>query len=177
MGTMSNWYMRSEMLSYLGRLSRSLPSLRILIVTREDHAVLRQDAMTAGVPAAALVVLQADFDEMPRYTTLFDVGLFFIRSAFSKRASSATKLAEFLACGVPVVINDGVGDSGAIVRDHGVGVVLPALDDVAFASSLPQVQGLLGDSALRDRCRKAAGELFDIEDGCDRYRALYQRLE
>ncbi|HAL46200.1 MAG: glycosyltransferase family 4 protein [SAR202 cluster bacterium] len=176
-GTMSNWYMRHEMLLYLGHLSRSLESLRVLIVTREDHAALRRDAVTRGVPHAALVITQAAFAEMPRYTSLFDAGLFFIRPALSKRGSAATKLAEFLACGVPIIINDGVGDSGAIVRHHKVGVVLPTLNEEAFARSLPQVRALLADSAVRDRCRGAAGELFDIERGTDRYRALYQQLE
>ena len=35
-GTMSNWYMRNEMLRYLAYLSKSIESLRVLIVTRED---------------------------------------------------------------------------------------------------------------------------------------------
>ena len=176
-GTMSNWYMRHEMLRYLAYLSRAIESLRVLIVTREDHAALRRDAVTCGVPHAALAITRAAFSEMPRYMSLFDVGLFFIRPVFSKRASAATKLAEFLACGVPVIINDGVGDSGAIVRDRRVGVVLPTVDSAAFARSVPMVRALLADSAVRDRCRGAAGEVFDIERGTDRYRALYQQLE
>jgi glycosyltransferase involved in cell wall biosynthesis len=176
-GTISNWYMRHEMLRCLAYLSRSLEALRVLMVTREDPVALRRDAVTCGVPHAALVITQATFSEMPRYTSLFDAGLFFIRPALSKRASAATKLAEFLACGVPVIINRGVGDSGAIVGHYEVGVVLSALDEEAFMRSLPHVQALLGDTAVRGRCRETARELFDIEKGTDRYRALYKQLD
>ena len=176
-GTMSNWYMRTEMLRYLAYLSKSMESLRVLIVTREDHEILRRDAVASGVPDAAMVLTRARFSEMPRYMPLFDAGLFFIRPTLSKRASAATKLAEFLACGVPVILNDGVGDSGAIVRDHEVGVVLPALNQEAFVASLPLVQALFAAPSMSSQCRQAASELFDIERGTDQYRRLYEKLD
>ncbi len=98
-GTMSNWYLRTEMLRYLAYLSKSIQALRVLIVTREDHETLRRDAVASGIPDSAMVLTRASFSEMPRYTALFDAGLFFIRPTLSKRASAATKLAEFLSCG------------------------------------------------------------------------------
>jgi glycosyltransferase involved in cell wall biosynthesis len=175
-GTMSNWYLRREMLAYLGLLTRKFPDVRILIVTREDHQVLRNDAVAAGVPLERLVLTEATFAEMPRYTALFDAGVFFIRPVFSKRGSAATKLAEFLACGIPVVINSGVGDSGAIVQEHRVGVVLTSLDAQSMDRSVNEVIAMLQDPAMRVRCRQTAKTLFDIEAGVGRYRGLYQRL-
>ncbi|MBE55889.1 MAG: hypothetical protein CL479_04865 [Acidobacteria bacterium] len=176
-GTMSNWYMRNEMLRYLAYLSKSIESLRVLIVTREDHEALRRDAVASGVPDSAMVLTRASFSEMPRYTSLFDAGLFFIRPTLSKRASAATKLAEFLSCGVPVILNDGVGDSGAIVRHHDVGVVLTAMDQEEFVASLPPVRALFTSLEMSKRCRRVASELFDIEKGTEEYRKLYESLD
>jgi glycosyltransferase involved in cell wall biosynthesis len=175
-GTMSNWYMRDEMLTYLGELAHRFPDARLLIVTREDHDALKRDAGGRGVPLDRLVLTQASFADMPRYTALFDAGLFFIRPALSKRGSAATKLAEFLACGVPVIINDGVGDSGEIVATDGVGVVLAALDTANRQRSLAAVEAVLRDPAIRDRCRHTAEQRFGIENGVERYRRLYKRL-
>ncbi len=175
-GTMSGWYMRSEMLRFLAHLSRSLERVQILIVTREDHDGLRRDCEAAGIPRGQLVLSRARFADMPRMTSLFDAGVFFIRPSMSKRGSAATKLAEFLACGVPVIINDGVGDSGAIVARHRLGVVLPVPDEDAFELSVPQVKALLADPGLPERCRRTAAELFDIKQGAERYRQLYERL-
>mgnify|MGYP001177237787 FL=1 len=175
-GTMSNWYLRNEMLRYLAYLSKSIQSLRVLIVTREDHETLRRDAVASGITDSAMVLTRASFSEMPRYTSLFDAGLFFIRPTLSKRASAATKLAEFLSCGVPVILNDGVGDSGAIVRHHDVGVVLPAMDQEAFVASLPPVRALFTGLETSKRCRRVASELFDIEKGTEEYRKLYESL-
>ncbi len=175
-GTMSNWYLRTEMLRYLAYLSKSTQALRVLIVTREDHKTLRRDAVASGVPDA-MVLTRASFSEMPRYMSLFDAGLFFIRPTLSKRASAATKLAEFLSCGVPVILNDGVGDSGAIVRHHDVGVVLTATNQEAFAASLPPVRALFSGLEMSERCRRVASELFDVEKGTEKYRKLYESLD
>ena len=176
-GTMGNWYLRQEMIDALAAFARAWPELRVLIVTRDDRDALRGDLERAGVPGERLVMTTAAFEDMPRYIRLFDAGLFFILPSFSKRGSAATKLAEFLGCGVPVVINDGVGDSGAIVRDRRVGVVLSSLDAAAYAAALAPVRAAMADPAMRDRCRHAAVELFDLETGVERYRGLYRRLQ
>ena len=175
-GTMGNWYLRQEMIDALAVFARSWPELRILVVTRDDRDALRADLERAGVPGDRLVLVSAPFDEMPRYIRLFDAGLFFIKPSFSKRGSAATKLAEFLGCGVPVVINDGVGDSGAIVRDRRAGVVTHSLDPAAYAAALAEVRTAIADPSMRDRCRHTAMELFDLERGVERYRDLYRRL-
>src|SRR5438552_18422610 len=119
----------------------------------------------------------AAFSDMPQYMRLIDVGLFFIKPVFSKKGSMATKLGEFLAAGVPVIINDGVGDSGDIVRKDGVGVVLSTLTDDAFRASQWDVEALLHDPDVARRCRAAATEYFDLERGVKKYEALYAALE
>ena len=175
-GTMSNWYMRAEMLTYLAMLCRSFADMKILLVTREDHNALRRDAHAAGVPPDRLVLTEAPFADMPRFTRLFDAGVFFIRPVLSKRGSAATKLAEFLACGVPVIINAGVGDSGAIVAEQHVGVVLPDLETTSMERSLAVVAEVLEDPTIAARCRETASAQFDVEVGVARFGALYRRL-
>jgi glycosyltransferase involved in cell wall biosynthesis len=175
-GTMGNWYLREEMIDCLAVFARTWPELRILIVTRDDHHALRVDLEKAGVRSPRLAITSAGFDDMPRYIRLFDAGLFFIKPSFSKRASAATKLAEFLGCGVPVVINDGVGDSGAIVRDGAAGVVLAALNARTYDAALAKIRPILTDPDIADRCRAVATTVFDLHAGVNRYRALYRRL-
>ena len=175
-GTMSNWYLREPMLDYIAFAQRQRSDLRVLAVTGEDHARLRADAEARGVDLSRLILTKTTFGRMPAYFRLMDVGMFFIKPVFSKKGSAATKLGEFLASGVPVVINDGVGDSGAIVRDHRVGAVLSALDAEGFARTWSEVEALMTDEAVRARCRKTAAALFDAEAGGAKYQALYAAL-
>lgn len=175
-GTISNWYLRRQMLDYLGYLMGHLDKLIALIVTHEDHDLLRRDALAAGVPPDRLRLAQASFSEMPEHVRLMDLGLFFIKPVFSKKGSAATKLGEFLATGVPVIINDGVGDSGSIVRESGVGVVLAHTERTCFETSLGSVRALLDDPGVSQRCRQTAQRWFDLREGVAKYAALYERL-
>jgi glycosyltransferase involved in cell wall biosynthesis len=175
-GTLSNWYLREETLSYLAWLLRRFDRMKALIVTREDHGRLREDALRAGVPAERLVLTRAAFSEVPDLMRLMDVGVFFIRVCFSKRASAATKLAEFLACGVPVVINDGIGDSGEFVRAARAGVVLPDAVRAAFDGSAADVDAMFADAGIAGRCRDLAAREFSLTAGVASYGKLYEQL-
>ena len=175
-GTMSNWYLRQPMLECLSHFAGAMARVKILIVTREDHDQLRLDAHRAGIPECQLVLVRAPFGAMPEYLRLMDLGLFFIKACFSKKGSSATKLGEFLGTGVPVFINDGVGDSGWIVREHRVGIVTPVVNAASFAMAAKEVEGLLADPSLSKRCRETAERFFNLKDGVEKYNALYARL-
>ena len=175
-GTMSNWYLREPMLRYVAFLLVHLPRLKVLVVTAEDQPALRADAARCGVDLDRFVLTRAAFSDMPAYFRLMDVGMFFIKPVFSKKGSAATKLGEFLASGVPVVINDGVGDSGQIVRERHVGVVMNELTAASFAETLPRVSALFDDQPIRARCREAGGALFDAVAGARAYHDIYDRM-
>jgi len=104
---------------------------------------------------------------------LFD---FFIRPSFSKQASCATKFAESLACGVPVVINSGVGDHDNHLRNRGIGIVLDKLDEQSYESAARELLELLANSETSDRCRSAAEQGFSLAGAVKQYGELYGRL-
>ena len=68
---------------------------------------------------------------MPAALVAGDVGLSFIQPCFSKTGSSPTKVAEYLACGLPVVVNAGIGDQGALAAEAPACTVMPDLSDAA----------------------------------------------
>jgi len=175
-GTMSSWYLRRPMLDYLACLTAAFEKMTALIVTHENHDRLRCDAIAAGVPPDRLRITAAAFSEMPAYIRLMDAGMFFITPRLSTVGAAATKLGEFLATGVPVIINDGVGDSARIVRDGRAGIVLPDVTPQSLAASLPAVAALLDDTDIRHRCRVTAERWFDLDAGVERYASLYARL-
>jgi glycosyltransferase involved in cell wall biosynthesis len=175
-GTITNWYLRQPMLECLAHLVRQIDSAKVLVVTRDDVAQLRADAIAAGVPGDRLVIASAPYAQMPDYMRLMDVGLFFIKVCFSKQGSCATKLAEFLATGVPVIINDGIGDSGRIVAQHRAGIVLPEASAGALDTAMPDVRRLVADPDAPARCREAARAHFDVIEGTRAYERLYEQV-
>jgi len=97
-----------------------------------------------------------------------------IKSCYSKQSSSPTKIAEYLAAGLAVISNKGVGDVDATISNEGVGVLLDDLSPEAMLNGARKAFEIVGKRGIR---RKLAASCFDLENvGGQRYRRLYQRL-
>lgn len=176
-GTMNGWYLRKEMLAFLSYLNENIKDSRLLVISQESHEELRHDAEEAGISPDRLTVARATFEEMPQLMRLMDVGVFFIKKCFSKQASCATKLGEFLATGVPVIINDGIGDTDDIVSEHNVGIVLSGFQRMDFGMALEKLNQFRNDPDVQRRCRQTAEQYFDLDTGVQNYANVYRRLK
>lgn len=175
-GNCKTWYLRDEMIRTAGRLMKAFPASRLQILTREHPESLRRDLASWGIPSARVRVLAASFGEMPRLLARADLGIFFIRRDPAAPGRAAIKLAEFLACGVPVLINAGIGDSDRIVAGTRTGLVLPEATPAELEKNVPALRRLLRDPQTPRRCRIAAKKYFDLQDGIQSYRRLYREL-
>jgi glycosyltransferase involved in cell wall biosynthesis len=132
-----------------------------------------------GLSMERITILAETYDRMPQYLRACSAGIAFIKPVPSKEGSSPTKIAEYLASGLPVVVNAGVGDLDRFVEREGVGVVLrsfeaPELDRRArfLAAALHERE------FLRERCAAVAVRLFDVQTvGVAKYCALYRGID
>jgi glycosyltransferase involved in cell wall biosynthesis len=115
--------------------------------------------------------------DVPRYLSAADVSISFIRACYSKLSSSPTKIAEYLASGLPVVCNTGVGDLNELIDTDRVGVLISEFTPEAYERALAELATLRRDANLPERCRSSARRRFDLAAvGGTRYRRLYRRL-
>jgi glycosyltransferase involved in cell wall biosynthesis len=171
LGSIGTWYMLEEMLDFFRvQLNRESDSV-FLVVTREPADSILAEAGTRGIPEDRLIVLPASREEVPQLIAAADYGLFFIKPVFSKKASSPTKMGEFLALELPIVTNGGVGDVSRILTDTGAGVAIDACNREAYSAALDQLESLRPDMA---RWRSAARRWFDLATGVARYDAIYR---
>jgi len=112
--------------------------------------------------------------DLPKYLSGADVAVSFIKNCYSKQASSPTKNAEYLACGLPIIANAGIGDTDLHISGNDIGALVSGFSQEELANALREIE-MLGD--VGDICRQTAGELFDLERvGGERYKRLYARL-
>ncbi len=175
-GTLGSFYELDPMLAVYREARRLLPALRFLILNRTEQEVVREAVARGGLADAPIQIRGADFAEMPALLAGAHVGIALVRQAPSKVASSAVKIAEYLACGLPVVVNSGLGDIDAQVHETGAGHVLAsyASEDIALAAQA--VVALASDDEARARARALAEREYDLESGIDRYAEVYARL-
>jgi glycosyltransferase involved in cell wall biosynthesis len=177
-GSFGGWYMTEETARFMALAHRQDASTFSLILTQTPPAAIAARLRALGVAEDSFFVGKVSPSEVPRYLKASDIAVSFIRACYSKLSSSPTKIAEYLAAGLPVVCNAGVGDVDEVIEGDRVGVVIREFDDASFLRALEAVEALRREGNLAERSRASAERRFDIERvGGAKYRRLYRRLE
>ena len=174
-GSLGTWYELPAMLRFAELASARAGGVRFVVVTRNLDEVERVRA-TTRLGRDQLVAVSAAPAEVPRWLAEADAGLAFYKPGWARQATCPTKVGEYLATGLPVVVNDAVGDMAAIVGGSRVGVVLSEFSDAALTAALDALDDLLRDPDVAARCRRVAETHFSLEEGVERYAAIYRRL-
>lgn len=173
-GSLGGWYLTDEMFEFFSVAREIDPSVFLLVLTQRDKETVISKLRSLGFGEDDHFVDSVPPDEIPRYLNAADAGLSFIKNCYSKQSSSPTKNAEYLACGLPIIANTGVGDVDRQILDNGVGVVIEQFDRESYVRAMSELKQL-GD--IRQRCRDTALNEFDLETtGGVSYRRLYERL-
>lgn len=176
-GKIGTFYLIREMFDFYKTAAEMVPRCIFLILTNDSAGKVLEIAAHAAVAKSAFRIIEGvNFDEMPRYIKAADAGIFFINS-YKKIGSSPIKMGEFLACGVPVIINPGIGDTEELVMLNSVGVVVRRFDEESYRDGMDRILALKSEGELlRRRCRRVAAEYLSLEKGISRYRHIYNHL-
>jgi glycosyltransferase involved in cell wall biosynthesis len=174
-GSVGTWYLLDEMIRFFNAYRRVRPGARLEIANQGQHDLIARAIASGGVGAEATVRSVA-FDDIPAFLAGCSAGIVLLREGGSKIASSPIKAAEYLASGLPVVVNGIVGDLPDLLSAHRAGVVLRGLDAAQLDEGARALRALLDDPGVHARARSLAEAVYDVEDGARRYGDLYARL-
>ncbi|MSQ37871.1 MAG: glycosyltransferase [Chloroflexi bacterium] len=175
-GSLGMWYLLDEMLHVYAYARELVPALRFLILNRTEHAVAAAAIARAGLGDASITLAAADFGEMPTHLASADVAIALLRQVPSKIGSSPIKIGEYLACGLPVIVNAGLGDTDELVLRYAAGHVVRSFSDPELRRAGVQLAALIGDGVAGRNARRAAEETLDLRLGIDAYAAVYESL-
>jgi len=177
-GSIGGWYLTEDMADFFSVLLKQKPQAHALWLTTGNHDQLRTLMKTRGIGEADYTVLAAASTDVPSYLSASDAGLAFIKPCFSKLASSPTKYAEYLACGLPLIINCGIGDSDTLVTREKTGVLVGEFNQAAYQSAIAALENFVVDpEQTRQRNCEVAERLFDVRRvGVERYAHLYESV-
>lgn len=175
-GSFGGWYLTEEMLDFFS-VARELEDAFILILTQRDKERIVQRLRERGMKEKDFLVESVTPSELPKFLSAADVAISFIKPCYSKLSSSPTKIAEYLACGIPIIANSGVGDIAEQITSDGVGVVINEFSLESYRKALRELNAMRKETDLAARCRESARKRFDlIEVGAVKYSSLYEKL-
>lgn len=177
-GALGGWYLTSQTADFFGAIKANEPNAFALMLTQSRADMIEPQLREHGYSNDDFLIKRVSSGEVPRYLSAADAAVSFIKRCYSKQASSPTKNAEYLACGLPIIANDGVGDMTAQIIEDRTGVIIETFDDASYAEALEKINAMLSDrEELAMRCRASAEKRFDLEKvGGPRYRRLYVNL-
>ena len=177
-GSFGGWYLTQETADFYGELKQRKPDAFALILTQSKPEMIEPLLRARGYSDKDFFIQKVSPAEIPLYLSAADAAVSFIKPCYSKQASSPTKNAEYLACGLPLVVNGGVGDTTELTTADRVGVVIENFGAEDYRSALEDLDKMLEDkAALAAKCRASAAQRFDLyEVGGTRYRRLYRKL-
>src|SRR5438552_8744621 len=177
-GSIDGWYLTESMADFFVTMRKQRPNAHFLWLTPARHERLHELMRARGVSDSDYTVLRSGPRDVPSYLSAGDAGLAFIKPCFSKLASSPTKYGEYLGCGLPLIINEGVGDSDVLITREKVGALVHDFDEREYAKSVAVIDGFAGNpEQTRRRTREVAERLFDVRrTGAETYMRLYRHV-
>ena len=176
LGSLGTCYLLSEMIDYFLYLGEKINNAFFLFITHSDKELIVSKANEKGLRSDSFKVIASPFEQVPALLSCGDAGIYFINS-YRKLGSSPIKTGEYLACGLPLIINSGIGDSENIVKNHKIGTMIHNFSAEDYQRSLNELLELLNErEALRSRCREVATKYLSLSSAIQKYKHIYERL-
>ena len=174
-GSLGTWYLLDEMFAFYQVMKKKIPksSFRLFTQTHDRFLTEKLRRFSGG----GLLCREIGYEEVPKALSETHAGVSFIKPVFSKMASSPTKVGEYLASGIPVVLNADVGDTESLIRENRVGVVVDRFNRDSYEKAAVELEELLKEGeSLSARCRRVAETHLSLEEGVKRYHEIYETL-
>ena len=176
-GSLGSWYLADEMADLMQTAREQNASTFALILTQSAPEIMAERLKTRGFTDADSLVKKVPHLEIPKYLSAADIAVSFIKPCYSKLSSSPTKVAEYLASGLPIITNRGVGDVAEQIEADKTGAVVDDFSHKSYLKSLLEIENLRKNTDLAENCRRSARARFDLERiGGAKYRLLYKKL-
>lgn len=177
-GSVVGLYLLREMGSFFLALKKQEPDAFFRILTAAPRQIVSSVFEELGIAENDYAVAKVAPGEVPKYLKKAHLGISFRTPTFSQIAASPTKIPEYLACGLPVVVNDGVGDTTEFIRMDKTGVVIKNFSNEDYELALKELSNLRENKdSLSAKCQESAKTRFDLFNvGGEKYRQVYQRI-
>lgn len=177
-GSIGGWYMTEEMAGFFAALKQKRPDAFFLWLTTGDRQIVDRAMTKQGIAGEDYRVLSASSRDVPSYLSAADLGIAFYRPGTSRLGTSPVKVSEYLSCGLPIVINAGIGDSDLLVTRERVGALVRDLEMAGYAAAVNDAEDFLKEpEETRRRSREVAETCFNLESvGVELYARLYKNV-
>jgi glycosyltransferase involved in cell wall biosynthesis len=175
-GSVGGRYQLDKMARFIKVAMDSGVRVHLSILSRAERALVASILNRADLPDTAWSFDSVPHGEMPDRLASHHAGLHFLPQGISQQGGSPTKIGEYWATGLPVIVTPNISDTDQVIRNERVGVIVPKHSEGDYLKAIQELLLLLEDRHTRLRCRRAAERHYSLEAGCEKQIALYNSL-
>jgi len=177
-GTVSGWYDFEKEAILVREMMNHDENLHFIILNKNEHAYINDFIDNFRFPVNRVKVLSTQFDDVYKYLNIADASLFFIKSSYSKQASAPTKFAENVACYLPSITNENVGDMGYYINQYAVGtaIYLDTFNKNITSIALDLLKKIKSIKIDKTEYDNLINEHFDKDIAVKKYSGIYDSL-
>lgn len=124
-------------------------------------------------------ILSVKHNQVLLYLNASDIGIILREKNMVNKVACPTKFAEYMACGLYIVLTDGIGDISKIVTEKKISKVLPTLErsEMKLASNnILYRKKEIQNSKNRGKISKLANIMFSWDNYVHKIDLLYKEL-
>ena len=119
LGKLGGMYMEEELFKFFSQCLQFNPEkFRFFLFTKIAHDSLKGYLQKYCISEKVLLCKYLKKEDVPAYLSASDIGFCAVRPIPSQRYSSPIKNGEYWACGLPIIIPEGVSDDFILVREN-----------------------------------------------------------
>jgi glycosyltransferase involved in cell wall biosynthesis len=170
LGSLGTWYLLNEKLALFKMLLNAKPDATFLILTPDNPNLVFDKLEAYAIPKTNLIIKSATRLQVPQFMKASDVSISFIKPAYSKIASSPTKLGEVLAMNIPAICNP-IGDVEHIINNCNGGLIIPDFSNNSLQKAIDYMLNLNKNSSSINK--DAVLSYYHLNGAIEKYNQVY----
>lgn len=123
-GLYNAYHSLDDIVSFLNFVAKKDENARFLLLSRDK--INQEDILRHYPDLNGRFINQAvPNSEMVKYLNAADYGILFRENVPMNNVASPSKFAEYILCGLPTIISEGVGDYSTVCEPNGLGILVP----------------------------------------------------
>lgn len=158
-GSMYQWQLIEEIATLTSHLRGRFPDVHLLCLTPDLGQAM--PPLAKSLPPEAYTLRHVSHVEMPRYLVAADLGILIRENHPLNQVACPTKFAEYVMCGLPVLVTEGLGDLSELVKRDQLGIVMKDPNDfTALGEHLEGFRKETASSSWKARTAQIGREQF-----------------
>lgn len=139
-----------------------------LVILTNDPEKIVNNALKCMPASIDSVVISPNQKDINCWLSIGDVGIHALPRQLDSKSRLGTKVVEYWANGMPVIVNKNVGDAVCYIKERDVGIVLSAFDELKEFLNLPNHR-----QSYKKKCKEVVDKNFDMVLISDKYLQCY----